>query len=157
MVRVLTARCAETFERLGYQVRAAQETVDGHTHIYFSAKRGRFNRLGYILTHLAIIVICLGGLMDSELSIRAQVWFFGKQPLTLPALQVPESATLKPDTLSYRGASAFPRDKRSTMSHFTPMPIMCWCKTYRLTSPSIASLWIITVRACPNALPLKSP
>ena len=104
----LTARCAETFERLGYQVRAAQETVDGHTHIYFSAKRGRFNRLGYILTHLAIIVICLGGLMDSELSIRAQVWFFGKQPLTLPALQVPESATLKPDTLSYRGNISIP-------------------------------------------------
>ena len=35
--------------------------------ILVSAMRGGMNRMGYILTHLAIVVICLGGLLDSNL------------------------------------------------------------------------------------------
>lgn len=102
----LTARVAQLFERMGYQTRASQDDSNGQRHVYFAAKRGRYNRLGYILTHLAIVVICLGGLLDSELSIRAQVWFMGKKPLTnmVAYPQVPTSGVLSDATLSYRGA-----------------------------------------------------
>ncbi|MBS1174289.1 MAG: ccsB [Burkholderiaceae bacterium] len=102
----LTTRVAQLFERMGYQARASQDSGDGQTHVYFAAKRGRYNRLGYILTHLAIVVICLGGLLDSELSIRAQVLFMGKKPLTnmVAYPQVPASGLLSNSTLSYRGA-----------------------------------------------------
>ena len=104
-VDTLTARMAQLFERLGYQVRASQAQADGQKRVYFAAKRGRFNRLGYIFTHLAIVVICLGGLMDSELSIRAQVWFMGKKPLANATTykDVPASGVLSNATLSYRG------------------------------------------------------
>ena len=106
----LTARMAQMFERLGYQVRASQAQANGQTHVYFAAKKGRFNRLGYILTHLAIVVICLGGLMDSELSVRAQVWFMGKKPLANATTykDVPASGVLSDSTLSYRGTIRIP-------------------------------------------------
>ena len=106
----LTARMAQMFERLGYQVRASQAQANGQTHVYFAAKKGRFNRLGYILTHLAIVVICLGGLMDSELSVRAQVWFMGKKPLANATTykDVPASGVLSDATLSYRGTIRIP-------------------------------------------------
>ena len=111
----LTTRVAQLFERMGYQARANQASIDGHAHVYFAAKRGRYNRLGYILTHLAIVVICLGGLLDSELSIRAQVWFMGKKPLVnmTQYKDVPASGILSNSTLSYRGSIRIP-EERST-------------------------------------------
>lgn len=36
----LTARMAQMFERLGYQVRASQAQANGQTHVYFAAKKG---------------------------------------------------------------------------------------------------------------------
>jgi cytochrome c biogenesis protein len=35
---------------------------------------------GAIFAHGAIVIICLGGLLDSEMPIRVQQWFFGKTP-----------------------------------------------------------------------------
>src|SRR5699024_1645822 len=43
-----------------------------------AAKKGGSNRLGYIFGHLAIVVICIGGLMDSELPVRLQIWLADK-------------------------------------------------------------------------------
>ena len=102
----LTQSSVRALQKQGYQVRA-QENEAG---VYIAAKRGRFNRIGYILTHLAIIVICIGGLMDSELSIRAQVHLFGKQPQTnaMSFAQVPTSGVLSTNTLSYRGDVKIP-------------------------------------------------
>jgi cytochrome c biogenesis protein len=98
-VQALTHDSAQILQKHGYQVRASKN-ADG---VYFAAKRGRYNRLGYIFTHLAIIVICIGGLLDSELSIRAQVLLFGKQPFSNVAIQIPDSGILSDSTLSYRG------------------------------------------------------
>src|SRR5690606_11384299 len=47
-----------------------------------AAKKGSANRLGYIFAHAAIVVICIGGLLDSELPVRLQVWLSDKQPIT---------------------------------------------------------------------------
>ncbi len=109
----LTTRVTQLFERMGYQARASQDNSDGQTKVYFAAKRGRYNRLGYIFTHLAIVVICLGGLLDSELSIRAQVLFMGKKPLTNATQykDVPASGILSEGTLSYRGTIRIPEEK----------------------------------------------
>jgi cytochrome c biogenesis protein len=51
------------------------------------------------------VVICLGGLIDSELSIRAQVALFGKVPQTYSNTpgNVPKNGVLSSGTLSYRG------------------------------------------------------
>src|SRR5260363_397235 len=46
-----------------------------------TAKRGALNRLGYLWTHLGIIVICTGGLLDGSLPVTLQMWWFNKSPL----------------------------------------------------------------------------
>ncbi len=45
-----------------------------------AAKAGSANKLGYIAAHGAIVLICLGGLSDGDLMVRAQTWFNGKVP-----------------------------------------------------------------------------
>ena len=54
----------------GYQFK---EKVDGDTTL-LAAKKGSSNRLGFIFAHMAIVVICIGGLLDSELPNRLQIW-----------------------------------------------------------------------------------
>ena len=68
--------------KLGY--RAVVRERDGATLI--AAKRGAFTKIGYIFAHLAIVVICLGGLMDSNLPIKLQMWLFGKSPVNTSAV-----------------------------------------------------------------------
>ena len=43
-----------------------------------AAKAGAANKLGYIAAHSAIVLVCLGGLLDGDLIVRAQMWFNGK-------------------------------------------------------------------------------
>ena len=43
-----------------------------------AAKAGAANKLGYIAAHSAIVLVCLGGLLDGDLIVRAQMWFGGK-------------------------------------------------------------------------------
>ncbi|MEK8044899.1 cytochrome c biogenesis protein ResB [Ideonella margarita] len=43
-----------------------------------AARAGRINKLGYIAAHSAIVLICLGGLFDGDLIVKAQMWFAGK-------------------------------------------------------------------------------
>ncbi len=44
-----------------------------------AAKAGAVNKLGYIAAHSAIVLVCLGGLLDGDLIVRAQMLFNGKQ------------------------------------------------------------------------------
>ncbi len=43
-----------------------------------AAKAGSANKLGYIAAHSAIVLVCVGGLLDGDLFIRMQQWFNGK-------------------------------------------------------------------------------
>lgn len=47
-----------------------------------AAKAGSANKLGYIAAHSAIVLVCLGGLLDGDLMVRAQLWFNGKSVFT---------------------------------------------------------------------------
>lgn len=67
--------------RLGYQVRTLPRDESGVAATLITAKRGAFNKLGYIFAHLAIVVICIGGLLDSNLPVRLQMWLFNKIPV----------------------------------------------------------------------------
>jgi len=68
--------------KLGYRYLVRE--VDGATLI--AAKRGAMAKIGYIFAHLAIVVICIGGLMDSNLPIKLQMWLFGKSPISTNAV-----------------------------------------------------------------------
>ncbi len=43
-----------------------------------AAKAGAANKIGYLAAHSAIVLVCLGGLLDGDLIVRAQMWFNGK-------------------------------------------------------------------------------
>ena len=43
-----------------------------------AAKAGRANKLGYIAAHSAIVLICIGGLLDGDLIVRLQMLLNGK-------------------------------------------------------------------------------
>lgn len=47
-----------------------------------AAKRGGANKIGYLAAHSAIVLVCLGGLLDGDLIVRAQMWLGGKTPYT---------------------------------------------------------------------------
>ncbi|OYT91069.1 MAG: cytochrome C biogenesis protein ResB [Burkholderiales bacterium PBB3] len=44
-----------------------------------AAKAGTANKIGYIAAHSAIVLVCLGGLLDGDLIVRAQMLLHGKQ------------------------------------------------------------------------------
>src|SRR5690606_24395085 len=95
---------------------AWRERQDGDS-IMLAAKKGGANRLGYIFAHVAIVVICLGGLLDSELPVRLQAWLFDKHPITDNMLiaDVPESGRLPAANPSFRANMLVPDGKQSSM------------------------------------------
>jgi cytochrome c biogenesis protein len=52
----------------------------GEAGVMIGARLGAVNKLGYIAAHSAIVLICLGGLFDGDLIIKAQMWAQDLQP-----------------------------------------------------------------------------
>jgi len=75
-------RVAALLRNRGYRIKPVEH--EGAT--LLAAKAGAANKLGYILAHTAIVVICIGGLLDGDMLIRAQMWFGGKSPISGNAL-----------------------------------------------------------------------
>jgi len=64
----------------GWKVRLQQRDTSSGAGWMVAAKAGAANKLGYIAAHSAIVLVCLGGLMDGELMVHAQMLFNGKTP-----------------------------------------------------------------------------
>ena len=64
----------------GWKVRLQQRQTPEGDGWMVAAKAGAANKLGYIAAHSAIVLVCLGGLLDGDLIVRAQMWFGGKTP-----------------------------------------------------------------------------
>ena len=47
-----------------------------------AAKAGAANKIGYLAAHSAIVLVCVGGLLDGDLIVRAQMLFNGKTAYT---------------------------------------------------------------------------
>ena len=45
-----------------------------------AARTGGANKIGYLAAHSAIVLVCVGGLLDGDLIVRAQMWWGGKTP-----------------------------------------------------------------------------
>jgi cytochrome c biogenesis protein len=69
-----------------------------------AARKGSSNRFGYMATHGAIVLIFVGGLLDSSFPIRAQMFFQGKEPFFGSGLitEVPAQHRLSPLNPSFR-------------------------------------------------------
>ncbi|MCQ8895320.1 cytochrome c biogenesis protein ResB [Limnobacter humi] len=83
-----------------------------------AAKAGSGNRFGYIATHMAIIVICVGGLLDSGVPLKVAVWALGKQPVGGEAISsgIPEASRLGTANPSYRANLLLPEGETSRVA-----------------------------------------
>lgn len=89
----------------GWKVRLqARETPEG-TGWMVAAKAGSANKIGYIAAHSAIVLICLGGLVDGDLFVRALSWMGGKTVYTGSGLvsEVRAEHRLPPNNPTFRG------------------------------------------------------
>ena len=64
----------------GWKVRLQQRDTAQGAGWMVAAKAGAANKIGYIAAHSAIVLICLGGLFDGDLIVRAQMLLGGKTP-----------------------------------------------------------------------------
>ncbi|WP_084136068.1 cytochrome c biogenesis protein ResB [Pollutimonas bauzanensis] len=106
------ARIQQWLGSQGYKFKVRQDGAS----MLLAAKKGGANRLGYIFAHAAIVVICVGGLLDSELPVRLQVWLGGKVPITENMLisQVPDSGRLSARNPSFRANMMVPEGAQSS-------------------------------------------
>jgi cytochrome c biogenesis protein len=72
----LARQSAQRLQDAGYGVKI----VDKGDATLVTARKGAGNKFGYIFAHSAIVIICVGGMLDSDLPIRFQQWFMGKTP-----------------------------------------------------------------------------
>lgn len=68
------ARVSDLLSRRGWRAKV-QTRPDG---TLIAARRGAANKLGYIAAHSSIVLICLGGLFDGDLVVKAMMWAQGK-------------------------------------------------------------------------------
>jgi cytochrome c biogenesis protein len=94
------------------------KVVDKPHGILVAAKKGAFNKLGYIFAHSAIIVILLGGMLDSDLPIRLQQWFMGKTPFSGTGLitDIPAQHRLGLGNPTFRGNTELPEGGSSNVA-----------------------------------------
>lgn len=99
--RALAEQSAVRLGHAGYKVKI----VEKEHGTLVAAKKGAGNKFGYIFAHTAIIVILLGGMLDSELPIRVQQWVLGKTPYMGGGLisEVPAQHRLSVNNPTYRG------------------------------------------------------
>ena len=101
----------------GWKVKLQQRT-SGHAGWMVAARAGGAHKLGYIAAHSAIVLICLGGLFDGDLVVRAQTWFNGKSVFTGGGMiaDVPAEHRLSPSNPTFRGNILVPEGGQSSVA-----------------------------------------
>ena len=99
----------QTAQRLGH-AGYGTKIIEKDGAILVSAKRGAGNKFGYIFAHSAIVVILIGGMLDSDLPIRFQQWVLGKTAFGGTGLiaDIPAQHRLGVHNPTYRGNIALP-------------------------------------------------
>jgi cytochrome c biogenesis protein len=81
-----------------------------------AARKGTANKLGYLAAHSSIVLICLGGLFDGDLVVRALMWAQGKTIYQGGGLimNVDQSHRLPAGNPSFRGNLMVPEGGRAS-------------------------------------------
>ena len=75
-------RIGQTLVQSGWKVKLQQRQTPEGGGWMVAAKKGAANKLGYIAAHSAIVLVCVGGLLDGDMIVRAQMWLNGKSIYT---------------------------------------------------------------------------
>ncbi|HET8744582.1 MAG TPA: cytochrome c biogenesis protein ResB, partial [Ramlibacter sp.] len=70
-------RVGQALAKSGWKVRLQQR---GEAGWMVAARAGGMHKIGYLAAHSAIVLVCLGGLLDGDLIVRAQMLWGGKEP-----------------------------------------------------------------------------
>ncbi|MES2264062.1 MAG: cytochrome c biogenesis protein ResB [Pseudomonadota bacterium] len=107
----LAQQMAERLSHAGYKSKIVEK--DHATLV--AAKQGAGAKFGYIFAHSAIVIICIGGLLDSDMPIRFQEWFLGKKPFAGSGLisAIPAQHRLGLGNPTYRGNTSIPEGQSS--------------------------------------------
>jgi cytochrome c biogenesis protein len=107
----LTAQTVTRIQHHGYKVKVVEK--DQATLI--AAKQGAANKWGYIFAHASIVIICIGGLLDSDLPIRVQKLMFGLTPFSGSGIisQIPAEHRLGLGNPTFRGNTMIPEGSSS--------------------------------------------
>lgn len=99
----------------GFRFRTVPQAGGG---VLLAAKTGSYQRLGYILTHAAIVVICIGGLLDGNVPFKVQelLGYKAVETLDIPESQVPEKSRLTVANLSFRANMTLPEGARGDIA-----------------------------------------
>ncbi len=102
----LLTRLTDYLTKRGYRFKV-NDTEAG---TLVAAKAGSYHRVGYILTHSAIVIICIGGLLDGNVPLKLQEALGYKKIETrdIPESQVSKESRLSPSNLSFRGNVTIP-------------------------------------------------
>ena len=109
----VTAMGLQFCEYLGLKSRAAKD----EEHQLIAAKKGGVNRWGYILTHVGVIVICIGALFDSKIPMMIMEWSGDLKPETrnISASEVPDISRIAPSNASFRGNVQIPEHGKANI------------------------------------------
>ena len=108
----LVQQTAERIAGHGYKVRIVQKEQA----TLITAKQGAANKWGYIFAHSAIVIICIGGLLDSDMPIRFQEWMYGKTPFMGNGVisEIPAQHRLGLANPTFRGNTLIPEGSSSS-------------------------------------------
>ncbi|MHB8249514.1 MAG: cytochrome c biogenesis protein ResB [Acidithiobacillus sp.] len=101
-------RLVQVLRAAGYRPRMEQAN-DGSLAV--AARKGRYQRLGYFLTHIAIVVICGGALYNADVPVKWAEWRGTLQPekdFDLPLSQIPQKSWMSVHNPAYRGTITLP-------------------------------------------------
>lgn len=90
----------------GYQTKLKQHD----DHVVIAAKKGNWGRLGYIFTHTAIVLICLGAMIDANVFLKYANLTGKVKPeiRDVSVSQVPEISRVSADNMAFRGSVTIP-------------------------------------------------
>jgi cytochrome c biogenesis protein len=98
-------RIGQTLLGAGWKVKLQSRESAAGTGWMVAAKAGAANKVGYLAAHSAIVLVCIGGLLDGDLIVRAQMWFNGKTSYSGGGLiaDVKPEHRLSPQNPTFRG------------------------------------------------------
>ncbi|HEY9199865.1 MAG TPA: cytochrome c biogenesis protein ResB, partial [Gammaproteobacteria bacterium] len=131
-------RVSALVQARGYRLRRK----DHGDHVVLAGMRGAANRLGYLFTHAAIVIICIGGLVDGNLPLKLKEMSgqIKVETRDVPASQVPRESWLSAQNPSFRGSVTVPEGSTANIAFLQlregylvqPLPFTIELKDFRI-------------------------
>ncbi len=105
------ADLGKRLQELGYRTRLKQREEG----VVLAGMKGSVSRLGYLLSHVAIVVICVGGLIDGNLPLKLAEMRgeIKAETRDIPVSEIPPESMLPANNSSFRGSVNIPEGGRA--------------------------------------------